>query len=323
MVPGVDVEYLKRDFLRDLQTEEGRDKFAASASAFVRQKLRERSFAEKILPPEPVSEDEFYWGIDQLTGVQPLGGVGTENQGDTPYLRKAIEPDSQAMAINFRSDPPSRYVEGSHYFIPVGMFASEEHEKREQELAAYDYDICKVLEDLEVKELDKQKDVLFLRYADAALALTSKVIDVDGPLTRNQLAQMQQPLIKDQVPPHAYLMSDATFTNMLEWDNTDLGDNVKEVTVGGYTYTEVLGMRFVRSLKADMFDTFGTDGRLATAKVYCFTSPDFLGHAAIWGSTKVWSNWKGNLFQWYCWENYGMGFGNIKGISRLDLTYTY
>jgi hypothetical protein len=318
---GAEAQAMNRLVIDMLRTKEGSDKVASELGGFVRTKLRERSFAEKILPPERITDGELQYNPTETSGVLPAGGTGSEDQEDTPFVMREIEPDAMALAMNFQGTPDARYITSKRYFIPIGMWSSERLEKSEQELAATTYDITKVIENQSVKEIDTQKDTLFLSYVDAALTETGKVIAASGPVTRNHLAKLQQPIIKDQIPPKVYLLSDMTFTNLLEWDSNDLGDDIKEVTVGGYTYTSILGMLFVRSIKSDMFDTFNADGTLATGKIYCFTGPDFLGHSFLWGDTKVWSQWEANQFSFQVWENGGMGLGNINGISRLDLTY--
>lgn len=317
---GLDALAMKRGLMQALQTREGMDKFAAAAGTFVRLKLRETSWMEKIQPPTQITDDELVPGVTEVTGVEPTGGVGTAGVGETFYVIRSIEPDATAVALNFREDSPARYVNGTRYAIPIGTWASERIQKRDQELAASDYDILKVIEDSSVKEIDRVKDTQYKTYVDAALTSTSKVITATGPITRNHLARLQQPIIKDSLPPFVYLMSDMAFTNLYEWDFTDLGTEVKEVTVNGYKYTSVMGLLYVRSLKTDMFDTYNGDGTLATTQVYCFTSPDFLGHSFLWGDTKVWTDWQANLFSFVTWENGGVGIGNIRGISRLDVT---
>ena len=319
---GLDGAAIRRMTIEALRTKEGQDKFAAAAAPFVRAKLRERSFAEQVLPADRITDQDLVPGVTEISGVQPAGGVGSEGQGETYYCIRDLEPDAQAMAINFQGAPDARYLRTNRYAIPIGMWTSERLQKSEQELAASSYDVTKVIEDTSIKEIDTVKDTLFMRYVDGALGITGKAITGSGPVTRTQLAKLQQPIIKDQLAPATLLMSDAAWTNLLEFDFTDLGDAVKEVTVDGYTYTSLVGLRVVRSLKTNMFDTFNNDGTLASTKIYCFVSPDFLGHSFLWGETKIWTQWEANMFNFQIWENGGMGLGNVKGISSLALTYS-
>lgn len=313
--------YAQQNFMEQVKTKEGQDKYAYFASAFVREKLREFSWAEKIQPPEQLNPQQLVPGVNVITNVQPTGGVGSEDQGDTYYIIRDLEPDATAMPLNFRGMPDARYVHGRHYAIPIGTWASELHQKSEQELAASSFDILKVIEQLDVREIATQKDTLYKRYVDAAITTTGKALTATGPMTRALLSRMAVPIIKDQLRPYCYLMSDAAFNDMLEWNNTDLGDSVAQLTVNGYTYDKIFGRMFIRSLKSDMFDTYDTDGSLASTTIYLFTSPDALGHAFQWGQTKMWSDWTMNMFSWACWEDGGFGIGNIRGMVKLTLTY--
>lgn len=76
-------------FIQKLNSPEGLQKVAQEGSAFIRTKLREISFARKIVQPQYVTRP------DLQRSVQHDGLVKIVD----------IEPDSKAMAINFRGEP--------------------------------------------------------------------------------------------------------------------------------------------------------------------------------------------------------------------------
>ena len=111
-------ETINELFLQKLNSKEGIDKVAQSGSAFIRQKIREVSFARKIINPEYVTR------VDCQRSVQHEGLVKIVD----------IEPDSKATVINFRGEPDTTYIAGERYEIPFFAVASDDFQKTEEEL---------------------------------------------------------------------------------------------------------------------------------------------------------------------------------------------
>ena len=100
-------------FISKLNTPEGMEKVAQEGSAFIRQKLREVSFARKIINPQYVTKADLQRSINHDGLVKIVD----------------IEPDSKAMIVNFRGNPDFRYVVGDRFEIPFFMVSSEEFQK--------------------------------------------------------------------------------------------------------------------------------------------------------------------------------------------------
>ena len=139
---------LNQLFSAHLDTPQGKEKLAAVGGAFIRDKLRENSFARKILPPKTVTRADMQVSVNH----------------DTLVYIDEIEPNSKAMSMTFRGQPSARMISGPRYAIPVFTISSEKFEKTEQELLAYRMPITRVIEDNAVKDIQEIEDHRFLTH---------------------------------------------------------------------------------------------------------------------------------------------------------------
>ena len=130
-------------FVQNLETSEGQEKIAAEGSAFIRKKLREVSFARKIIQPEYVTKADLQRSV--------------QHDGLTKIVD--IEPDSKAMTVNFRGDADYNYIEGERYEINFNMVSSENFQKTEEELLAYEMPLTQVIEQNSLLDIQKTEEV--------------------------------------------------------------------------------------------------------------------------------------------------------------------
>lgn len=291
-------------FVSKLDQAEGRDKLAAEGSAFIRTKLREVSFARKIINPVYVTK------ADLQRSVQHDGLVKIVD----------IEPDSAAMAINFRGGADSRYVEGERYEIPFFMITSEDFQKTEEELLAYEMPITEVIERNSVKDIQEIEDSAFMTRVDAALAVTAKTSGIqttDGKLGKEVFSTLFNLLeagggTTDRLKTDVVLMNNQDYNDLLLWDATSVGDDVgREITVNGYTYATLFGKKLIVTNKADL---------VPYHSMYAFAAQEFLGNFFILNDTRFWIDKKKNLVTWSAYESLGMGFGNIRSMAKVSWT---
>jgi hypothetical protein len=272
-------------------------KLAEAAGAFIRQKLREVSFARKILPPVSVTKADCQRSEDHDGLVKIVD----------------IEPDSRAMAINWRSEPDGRYVEGTRYTIPFSSISSERFSKTEQELLAYEMPITKVIEENSVKDIQKIEDERFLQYVNAALGVSGlSTTSSDTKVTRSALSLLAKQLPSKELRLGTVLMHESDYADLLAWEARDVGDRVaSEIVVDGYKYQTLLGYKLVTSIK---------DGVVALKDLYGFAEPQFLGNFFILNQTKFWIDKRANLVEWQSWEDVGLGIGNVNAAARVQLS---
>ena len=129
-------------FFNSVSSEGGREKLAEAGGKYIRDRLRELSFARKILPPENISRTECQRSVNHDTLVKIVD----------------VEPNSKAMAITFRGSPTARYIRAARFEIPFFTITSEKFEKTEQELLAYEMPITKIIEENSVKDMQEIED---------------------------------------------------------------------------------------------------------------------------------------------------------------------
>lgn len=294
-------------FIQKLNSPEGLEKVAQEGSAFIRQKLREVSFARKIVQPEYVTK------MDLQRSVNHDGMVKIVD----------IEPDSKAMIVNFRGNPTNNYVMGERYEIPFFFVSSEDFQKTEEELLAYDMPLTEVIEKNSVLDIQEIEDTAFLSQVDAAITIevaagnqthvsglyvTSGEV---GSVVKNDFKKLFDTLDGNRLRTEVILMDATMFNRLFLYDATTAGDAVgSETHVNGYSYSTLFGRRLIVSNKTD----------LLANTIYAFTAQEFFGNFYILNDTKFWIEKKKNIISWAAYETIGMGIGNTKSCSKLTLS---
>lgn len=129
------------------------DKVAEVTGLYIQEKLRENSFARRILPPQTVTVAEL-----------------TRNVADESLVYiDDLEPDSIAMRINMRGEPDKTYIQAPRYAIRMQTITSDRFQKTEQELRSYRMPLTKVIEQNTVKDIQEQMDVKFMEHVRIGL----------------------------------------------------------------------------------------------------------------------------------------------------------
>ena len=289
-------------FIQKLNSPEGIEKAAAEGSAFIRQKLREVSFARKIIQPEYVTKADLQRSVNHDGLVRIVD----------------IEPDSQAMTVNFRGQPDTNYLMGERYEIPFFMISSEDFQKTEEELLAYEMPLTEIIERNSVKDIQKIEDESFLVHIDAAITSTGNTVSgtlTSGVISKDSFRQLFNILDGNELRAETILMSTETYNRLFLYDATTVGDAVgSELTVNGYTYASIFGRKLIVSNKTDLLH----DG--TTENVYVFAAQEFLGNFCILNDTKFWIEKKKNIITFASYETLGMGIGNINACGKMTLT---
>jgi len=298
-------------FNAHLDSSSGKEKIAAVAQTYVRDKLRENSFARKIIPPQIVTKNDMQ----------------VSTQHDTLVYIDEIEPNSRAMTITFRGQPRARFIRAARYEIPIFTISSEKFEKTEQELLAYRMPITESIKKNSVKDIQEIEDHRFLTYAEAAVQATGQIVrgqqavddaaafgagnGLRGTLLRGDLIKLFQELDGKRRRLEKVLINEHDWDSVLSWTIEDFGDSVQsKVVIEGFTYSKIMGRMFTRTVKTDI---------LQSGNLYGFTSPQFLGKFLILNNTKFYLDKIANVITWQSWEDIGMAFGNVASLAKLEL----
>lgn len=319
-------------FASKLNSAEGKEKLAQFGGSYIRDRLREVSFARKILPPEQLTRTDCQRSTNHDTLVKIVD----------------IEPKSRAMAISFRGQPTTRFIRGERAETAFFTITSEIFQKTEQELLAYEMPITKIIEENSVKDLQEIEDREFLLHIEAAVqalqteanggiatALNNSNIQLGAvvefsirkgtlargagaaddatvrPIQRPDIVELFKMLDGNRLRAERILMTEVDFDDVLQWTVDDNGDRIQsETTVDGYKYNLLLGRAYIRTVKTDI---------LRAGNVYVFTRPEFLGKFYILNNTKFYIDKVANLISWQAWEDISMLIANIASVRKTEL----
>src|ERR1019366_7404362 len=91
---SVPARVLNDMFTQKVGTAEGKEKIAEYGGTYIRDRLREVSFARKVLPPQQVTRAACQRSASHDTLVKILD----------------IEPQSKALSMTFRGQPTARFI---------------------------------------------------------------------------------------------------------------------------------------------------------------------------------------------------------------------
>ena len=290
-------------FLNKLDTEH--EKVANETASFIRVKLREVGFARKIVAPQYVTKADLQRSTqhDQLVKIID------------------IEPDSAAMEITLRGNPSARYIEGERFEITFYNVSSEEFQKTEEELLAYEMPITEVIERNSVKDIQKIEDTGFVRAIEAAIVASGKSTThtntVAGTFELASLVKLFN-LLEDSGTGANPLKTELVLMNQNDYNKfsilpaTQIGSGVAgEQYLNGFKYETILGKKLVVTNKGDL---------VPEGTLYAFTAQEFFAKFFILNDTKFWVEKKRNLIKWSAYETIGMGIGNVKAVAKIVIS---
>ncbi len=327
---AVPAKVLNDLFFEKVATGEGKDKIAEFGGTYIRDRLREVSFARKILPPIPVQRTELQRSVNHDTLVKIVD----------------IEPNSAAMALTFRGQPTARFIRAARYEIPFFTISSEKFEKTEQELLAYEMPITKIIEENSVKDIQTIEDRQFLLFVESAVqafqlnanagtptamntstfnaggVVSSSVVKGEGALTSSandfiihpvlkpDFIKLKQLLHRRHLRAERIVLTEPDYDNLSAWTIQDVWNIAAETSVDGWKANTVVGLKIIRTIKTEI---------LREGNVYCFAAPEFFGRFYILNQTKFYIDKIANLITWQSWEDIGIGIGNIAAVVKLEL----
>jgi hypothetical protein len=322
---------LNEAFIQKLGSAEGKEKTAEYGGSYIRDRLREVSFARKVVPPEQVTRADCQRSVNHDTLVKIVD----------------VEPKSRAMAITFRGAPSARFIRGPKAEVAFFTISSEMFQKTEQELLAYEMPITKIIEENSVKDIQEIEDREFLIHVEAAcqalqteanggvataldyahvfagtvvefsiikgeLARTAGTNDATvRPLQRPDIVNLFKLLDGNRLRCERLLMTEVDWDDLLQWTVEDFGDRIQsETAVDGYKYNTVLGRPYIRTIKTDI---------LRPGNIYAFTKPEFFGKFYVLNNTKFYIDKVANTITFQAWEDIAMSVINIAAVRKLEL----
>jgi len=328
---SVPARVLNELFTQKLGSSEGKEKMAEYGGSYIRDRLREVSYARKIVPPEQVTRSDCQRSVNHDTLVKIVD----------------VEPQSKALTMTFRGTPTARFIRGPKAEVGFYTVTSEIFQKTEQELLAYEMPITKVIEENSVKDIQEVEDREFTVNIEAACqalqltanggvatALNATTIKAGGviefsirkgelartaptndatvrPIQRPDLINLFKMLDGNRLRSERMLMTEVDWDDILQWTLEDFGDRLQsETAVDGYKYNTLFGRSYIRTVKTDI---------LRPGNIYIFTKPEFFGKFYVLNNTKFYIDKIANVITFQAWEDIAMAIINIASVRKMEL----
>lgn len=297
----------------------GQNKEASvSAQAFTRNKLREESFAEQIITPIDIANDE----LDK-----------TENP-EMHVKWNDREPDtSPAVVVPLGVVPDGLQFKGDRYPSYFARLMSPVYSKEIDKLRGYGYDIRRILLEISTKELATAVDSKFMDKIDAVIGTqdTSNLsksgwdlpqnVTISGGITRENVAEAFKVIQRLQVPfgptqkdgnesVGCMLMNNITAMEFVKMSRSEVGgDLAQEMFVNGVPTKTLFGVKPIYTIKRDL---------VPDNVIYLFSSEEFLGKYYRLQPLTVFMETKAFFVQFFQYMNISMSIGNVRGVCRIE-----
>jgi len=246
----------------------GQEKQAAvSAQQFTRNKLREESFAEKIITPIDISNDE----LDKAENPELLVKWNDREPDTAP-----------ATTVPLGVVPDAVQFFGTRYPSYFTRIVSPKFNKDIDQLRTYDYDIRAIMLEISTKDIATEIDVIGTQNTANALnglGLPQNVT-IAGGITRENVAEAFKVIKRLRVPfgpsqpdggesKGVMLMNTVTADDFVKMSRSEVGgDLAQDMFVNGLPSKTLLGVKPIYTIKRDLVP----DG-----VIYLFSSEEFFG----------------------------------------------
>ena len=310
---------MNRDELREysstvfegLASDDGviRKSAADTAQDFIRQWVREKSFAAPILNERTIDRSELDPQVNSLKPIKLL----------------EIEPKSGgAVTVPFGDTPMHTFMGGSRAMVTFSRAYTQMIRVDVMDVITYGYDIRQVFIDHMAKDLMDEKDRKFIAAADAmvgtANAATGDYVDecgskgyiTVGALSRASLVLAGQGLMHtdQKLPPVQMLLNNITRDNWRTLDHDAAGGPIAEDLLWkGISVEDLAGVKVITTIKT---------GTVPTNIQYVFTEADTLGRSYVLEPPTLWSESKAFMTEMFTYETSGQLIASYAGVSKAS-----
>jgi hypothetical protein len=288
-------------FLDSLKVQGGLQKQAEKTGTFIEDRVRENSFLDEIITPQSISRLQLDRSVNH----------------DLPMKIGYIEPDAEAVSLNFRGAPKEEWIQGPKYEIVFYKVSTKKMKKTEGEIMAYPYPITQVIEKNMVKDMARVKDETFMGYVEDIITYmdgagggnSSETVSAD--LSRDVIAVGLNMLDAYQLNCGTILMSKRDWNIWNTTQSSDVGDSIAdEMTRNGYASTTIMGNNVVVTNKRAL---------VAPGSLYFFAPQKAFGENYILSETNFQIKKDADLITMEGWQYCGTGIGNLRGSVKVIL----
>lgn len=292
----VSAQLINSNFVRKLEA--GRVKEAQDeGSAFIRQKVRQESFAREVINPILLQDDE----------------LDRDENTDQPKKIVEKEPDSVATFVTFQGTGPRTWFRGPRFAVKFGKTESQRFTKNKWELMTYQNDIRKILSDNSVKDMSDQEDIKYIGTLDSIAALNAAV-QIYGAAAFNSGAFRVgfQKMVNRRQPIGKILLTKELYYESLDLPATSVGDDVasRHYDDGIENEEKLWGIPVVSTMKSDI---------LNPKKAYVIAPENFHGVFFLLQDATLFIKQEADIIEFWSYAAPGIGIGN--SVSFQVITF--
>lgn len=290
---------------------------ADSLGDYTRYKVRESAIWTKVLPPDPISDEE----LDRDENVE-LGSVIVD-----------MEPDSTgAVSIGYNSWPTQLFVRQKRYRVKMHRIVTQEVIKDVAELRTARMDFRQFIADSQIKDLAYEEDrSFFLDGVDAAigvaanntptctlaelLAGTKLAQHVSVPwsngLTRDSFADALKVLPSQpaKLETSTVIVNHIAIKDLLKMEHDEVGGPLsQEWFVNGWQETTIMGVKVIVTNKTDI---------VKHNEMYIFSDPRYLGKAYVLQEPTLRVDVQSWFLMCAAYTELGAGIGNRYACAKV------
>lgn len=288
-------QFINSSFVRKL--EEGRTKEAAAeGSAFIRELVRQESYAREILQPVLLQDDE----------------VDRDEHTDEPKKIIEKEPNSTATFVQFAGSGPRTWFKGQRYAVYFGKVESQHFTKSKFQLMTYVNDIRKILADNSVKDLADQEDKKFQdTIKDIVAANSASQLTTASVFNASAFKAGFQRMVGRRRPIGKMTMCKELFYEALDLRADIYGNDVasKHYYEGIESEEKLFGIPVITTIKSAIHDP---------KRVYIYSPENYLGNFFLLQDATLFIKQEADVITFWTYAAPGIGIGNTQSVQCIE-----
>jgi len=292
----VSAQFVNANFIKKI--EDGRVKEAqAEGSAFIREHVRQESYAREILAPVLLTDDE----------------IDRDENTDEPKKIIEKEPNSVATFVQFQGAGSRTWFKGPRYSVYFGKTESQHFTKSKFQLMTYQNDIRKMLSDNAVKDMADQEDLKWQQTIDMIAAANPTQITADNSFSSTVFKKGFQAMVNRRRPIGKMTMTKSLYYEAIDLPATVVGNDVasRHYEDGVEQEEKLWGIPVITTIKSHVHDP---------KKVYIYAPENYLGNFFLLQDATLYIKQEADLITFWTYAAPGIGIGNRQSFQVLDLT---
>jgi len=290
----VSAQFVNSNFVKKI--EDGRIKEAAAeGSAFIREFVRQESYAREILTPVLLQDDE----------------IDRDENTDEPKKIVEKEPKSVATFVQFQGAGPRTWFKGPRYSVFFGKTESQHFTKSKFQLMTYQNDIRKMLSDNSVKDMADQEDKKWQETVDALIALNPAEQNIAAAgFNSTAFKSGFQKMVGRRRPIGKMTMTKGLYYEALDLVATSVGNDIasRHYDDGVENEEKLWGFPVITTIKSTIHDP---------KKAYIYSPENYLGNFFLLQDATLYIKQEADTITFWTYAAPGIGIGNRLSIQSI------